>query len=108
MRGELCVFFAPTVGAAVALLAVANFGANMIEPSFIGYFGDFFPEHVVGRVTSLTGVGDNIMSMLLMLSTGIVLDRYSYLPVFVIAGAIPLLIIADVVFVLGRVRRIEV
>jgi len=50
----------------------------MIEPSFIGYFGDFFPKEVVGRVTSLTGVGDNLTSMLLMLSTGIVLDRYSY------------------------------
>ncbi len=101
------VYFAPTVPVAVAVLAAANFGANMIEPSFIGYFGDFFPERVVGRVTSLTGVGDNLTSMLLMLTTGIVLDRYSYLPVFVIAAVIPLLIIANVVFVLGRVRRIE-
>jgi hypothetical protein len=52
----------------------------MIEPSFIGYFGDFFPQDVVGRVTSLTGVGDNMMSMLLMLTTGIVLDRIRIFP----------------------------
>jgi ACS family hexuronate transporter-like MFS transporter len=103
---NLCVYAAPSVEAAVALLAVANFGANMIEPSFIGYFGDFFPKEVVGRVTSLTGVGDNLTSMLLMLSTGIVLDRYSYFPVFVVAAAIPLLMIACVVFILGHIRRI--
>ena len=104
---NFAVYFAPSVTAAVALLSAANFGANMIEPSFIGYFGDFFPERVVGRVTSLTGVGDNVVSMLLMLTTGIVLDRYSYLPVFVMAGIIPLIIVANVLFVLGRVRRIE-
>jgi ACS family hexuronate transporter-like MFS transporter len=105
---NLSVYFAPTLATAVALLSIANFGANMIEPSFIGYFGDFFPEEVVGRVVALTGVGDNVVSMLLMLTTGVVLDRYSYLPVFVAAGIIPLLIIANVVFVLGRVRRVLV
>ncbi len=104
---NLSVYSAPTVGAAVALLSIANFGANMIEPSFIGYFGDFFPPEVVGRVTSLTGVGDNLTSMLLMLTTGIVLDRYSYFPVFMFAAAVPLLMIGCVIFILGNVRRIE-
>jgi ACS family hexuronate transporter-like MFS transporter len=101
---NLTVYSAPDLRAALILLSIANFGANMIEPSFIGYFGDFFPERVVGRVVALTGVGDNLTSMLLMLTTGVVLDRYSYLPVFVVAGVIPLLIIADVLFLLGRVR----
>jgi ACS family hexuronate transporter-like MFS transporter len=104
---NLIVYFAPDVPLAIALLSIANFGANMIEPSFIGYFGDFFPPEVVGRVTSLTGVGDNLTSMLLMLSTGIVLDRYSYLPVFTMAGILPLIIIANVVFVLGKVRKVD-
>ena len=103
---NLIVYFAPSVPLAVALLAIANFGANMIEPSFIGYFGDFFSPDVVGRVTSLTGVGDNLTSMLLMLSTGIVLDRYSYLPVFTIAGILPLIIVANVIFVLGKVKKV--
>jgi ACS family hexuronate transporter-like MFS transporter len=99
------VYFAPSLPRAVALLAIANFGANMIEPSFIGYFGDLFPQHVVGRVTALTGVGDNLMSMLLMLSTGIVLDHSSYLPIFVMAGILPLLMIATVVFLIGKVGK---
>lgn len=102
------VFFAPNLATAVALLSIANFGANMIEPSFMAFIGDFFPERVVGRVTSLTGVGDNLMSMSLMLATGVVLDKFSYLPVFIMAALIPLLIIADSLFVLGRVRRLEV
>ncbi len=102
------VFFAPSLATAVVLLSIANFGANMIEPSFMAFIGDFFPERVVGRVTSLTGVGDNLMSMSLMLATGVVLDKFSYLPVFTMAALIPLLIVADVFFVLGRVRRLEV
>jgi MFS transporter, ACS family, hexuronate transporter len=104
---NLVVYHAPSVPLVVALLAIANFGANMIEPSFIAYFGDIYPQHVVGRVTSLTGVGDNLTSMLLMLSTGIVLDRYSYLPVFTMAGILPLIIIANVIFVIGKVKKIE-
>ncbi|MFB3826555.1 MAG: MFS transporter [Bryobacteraceae bacterium] len=103
---NLVVYWAPNVPWAVALLALGNFGANMIEPSFIAYFGDFFPQQVVGRATSLTGVGDNLTSMLLMLSTGIVLDRYSYLPVFTMAGVLPLIIVANVLLVLGKVRKI--
>ena len=47
-----------------------------------------------------------MMSMLLMLTTGIVLDRYSYLPVFTMAGILPLLMVANVVFVLGRVKKV--
>ncbi len=102
------VFFAPDLTTAVALLSIANFGANMIEPSFMAYIGDFFPERVVGRVTSLTGVGDNLMSMSLMLATGVVLDKFSYLPVFTMAAVIPLLIVADAFFVLGRTERLRV
>ncbi len=103
---NLVVYFAPSVPLAVALLAIANFGANMIEPSFIGYFGDFFPPNLVGRVTALTGVGDNLTSMFLMLSTGIVLDRFSYLPVFTMAGILPLAMVLNVIFVLGKVRKV--
>jgi ACS family hexuronate transporter-like MFS transporter len=103
---NLVVYFAPSVPLAVALLAIANFGANMIEPSFIGYFGDFFPPRLVGRVTALTGVGDNLTSMLLMLTTGIVLDRFTYLPVFTMAGILPLVMILNVIFVLGGVKKV--
>lgn len=104
---NLTVYFTPDIATAVALLAIANFGANMLEPSFIGYIGDFFPQHVVGRVTSLTGVGDNLMSMGLMLATGMVVDRFSYLPVFTLAGLIPLVIVANALLLLGKVHRIE-
>jgi len=107
MVGNLTVYSAPSVGTAIAILAIANFGENMIEPNFVAFFGDYFPHQVVGRVTALTGVGDNLMSMLLMLATGIVLDKFSYLPVFVVAGLIPLIIVADVLFVLGPIRKIE-
>ena len=79
----------------------------MIEPSFIGYFGDFFPANLVGRVTALTGVGDNLTSMLLMLTTGIVLDRFDlFAGSITMAGILPLLMVLNVIFVLGKVKKV--
>jgi MFS transporter, ACS family, hexuronate transporter len=78
----------------------------MVEPNFIGLITDIFPEYVVGRVAGLTGIADNLMSMTLMLTTGIVLDRFSYLPVFTGAAVLPLLQIASVVWLLGPIRRL--
>jgi ACS family hexuronate transporter-like MFS transporter len=104
--GNLTVFFAGDLTTVITLLCAANLGENMMEPVFMGYIGDFFAPQVVGRVTALTGVGDNLMSMLLMLATGIAVDRYSYLPVFIIAGVIPIGILVIVFRVLGSVRRL--
>lgn len=86
-------------------LSVANFGSNMIEPNFIGFVTDIFPERAIGRVTALTGIADNIMSITLMLTTGIVLDHFSYLPVFMGATLLPLLQLASVIW-LGPIKKL--
>ncbi len=105
--GNLTVFFACDLTTAIALLCAANLGENMMEPIFMGYIGDFFSAPVVGRVTALTGVGDNAMSMLLMLATGVAVDRFSYLPVFATAGLIPIGIVFIVFRVLGKIRLVQ-
>lgn len=104
---NLTVFFAPDLTTTIILLCLAMFGANMLEPTFISLIGDYFPRQVVGRVAAITGVGDNIMSMLLMLATGVVLDRFSYLPVFTVAGIIPVAITLIVFTALRSIQRVE-
>lgn len=94
----------PSAGVAIALIWLAILGANIIEANYIGVVTDVFPESVVGRLTGLTGVGDNIMSMSLMLITGIVVDRFSYLPIFIAVGVIPLV---EVLALFLGVRRVE-
>lgn len=44
---------------------------------------------MLARITSLTGIGDGIMSMATMLLTGVVVDHFSYVPVFIAAGLLP-------------------
>lgn len=99
--------FVPYDGVAIALIWLSIFGSNIIEANYIGVVTDVFPGPVVGRLTGLTGVGDNIMSMTLMLVTGIVVDRFSYLPVFIAVGAIPVAEILALFWGVGRVERLS-
>lgn len=96
--------FVSHTGVAVALIWLSIFGSNIIEANYIGVITDIFPGPVVGRLTGLTGVGDNVMSITLMLVTGIVVDRFSYLPIFIAVGAIP---VAEVLALFIGVQRVE-
>jgi ACS family hexuronate transporter-like MFS transporter len=97
----------PSLTGALVVLSVANLGANMVEPNFIGFVTDIFPQQTVGQVTGLTGIADNVMSVTLMLTTGIVLDRFSYFPVFMGAAMLPLLQISCVIWLLGPVKKLS-
>ena len=50
---------------------------------------DLFPNNAVGRVTALTGVAGGLSGMLFPLLTGLLVDRFSYLPVFSLAAVMP-------------------
>jgi sugar phosphate permease len=65
---------------------------------------DIFPERAVARVAGITGLGDSGMSMFLMLATGAIVDRFSYLPIFISAACAPMLALAVIFLV---VRRVE-
>jgi ACS family hexuronate transporter-like MFS transporter len=97
----------PSLTWALVVLSVANLGANMVEPNFIGFVADIFPQQTVGQVTGLTGIADNLMSVTLMLTTGIVLDRFSYFPVFMGAAMLPLIQFACVIWLLGPVKKLS-
>jgi ACS family hexuronate transporter-like MFS transporter len=92
----LCLFavavpLVPGAGWAVALICVASAGINAYSATFIGLLTDLFPERILAKVSGLTGIGDGSVSMVLMLVTGIVVDRFSYLPIFIAAGLMPVL-----------------
>ena len=89
---------------AVGLICVASLGVNAVAANHIGIVTDLFPPNVLARVTGMTGVGDGTVSMILMLVTGIVVDRYSFLPIFIAAGLLPLLQLLSLLFLVGRIQ----
>jgi len=84
----------PVVGSpasALALICLATFGNNAISANHMAVLTDTFPETMLARIAGMTGVGDGILSMAAMLLTGIVVQHYSYLPVFITVGLMPVL-----------------
>lgn len=97
----------PTVGMAVALVATAIFGLNFTSSNLIAVITDIFPETTLARVTGLTGMGEGAMNMILTLATGVIVDRFSFTPVFAAAGVMPLLSIAALFWVVGRIQPVD-
>ncbi len=97
----------PSVRVAISLVALAIFGLNFTSCNLIAVVTDIFPETTLARVTGLTGVGEGAMNMVLTLATGMVVDRFSFAPVFAGAGIMPVLSIVALFFVVGRIRPIN-
>ena len=71
---------------AVVLMGLALFGNQWVAAVYIGTVGDVVPQHLAGRVAGINGFGDNGMSMLAVLLTGAIIERYGWSQVFVGAG----------------------
>lgn len=101
---SLAVPWTPTAGYALAVISLVVMAHNFLSANMYGAITDLFPEKLVGRVTGLTGVSGGLSGFLLPLLTGILVDRVSYRPVFLIIAFMPMLgTIA--LFLLGRRYR---
>ena len=105
---SMAVPLAPTAVWAMALICTATFGIAISVPTHIATLGDLFSQRVLARLAGMTGLGEGIMNMTLMLATGIVVDRFSYLPVFLAAGLMPTLGVVALFTLIRKIERIEV
>lgn len=96
----------PDIRLAIALVVLAIFGLNFGSCIQIAVISDVFPESTLARVTGLSGIGEGVFNMVLMVATGVVVDRFSYLPIFLGAGLMPLGSIAALFLLVGPVRRL--
>jgi len=80
---------------AIAVICLVVFGNNWIAATYIATISEMFPQGVVGRVNGIAGAGDSGAGVVTMLLTGIVVDRWSYFPVLIAAGVLPLLSLAS-------------
>ena len=98
----------PNVASALLLICLASLGINAFAANLMGLLTDLFPQHTLAKVSGLTGAGDSGMSMVVMYLTGVIVDRFSYYPVFLAAGLFPVVSLAAFLFLVKRVRPIAV
>ena len=87
-----CTFLVPMAGSALVaglLAGLGILGANIMSNITIVVITDVFPQSGQARVTSLTGVGEGLMNMGMSLGTGFLVDHFSFVPVFILAAALP-------------------
>jgi ACS family hexuronate transporter-like MFS transporter len=89
---------------ALGLMGLALFGNQWVAATYIGAVGDIVPQQLAGRVNGIAGFGDSTSTLVAMLLTGVIVDRYSYTPVFLGAGILPLLAMASVFFIMRRIE----
>ncbi len=69
---------------------------------------DFFPSQAVASVAGLGGLGAGIGAILYTLTTGWVTDRFSYTPVLIVAGLLPILGTVVLLVLSGPIRPLSI
>lgn len=90
--------------AAIALISLSTFAYSCWAPNVLTLPADIFPQSVVASASGLSGTGAALGGMLFTLIIGKVVDHFSYVPVFVAAGVMPLIALS---FILRMVKPIE-
>ncbi len=103
---SLAVPSAPGIGMALTMISLAIAADNFLSANMFAAITDLFPDAQVGRATGLTGIAGGLSGMLFPLLTGILVDRVSYRPVFLLVAIMPLLGTLAL-FAVGRQYRLE-
>jgi ACS family hexuronate transporter-like MFS transporter len=75
----------------IALVSVAMMGYTGCLANILAMPGDVFPQSAVASVYGLASMGSGFGGMLFTLITGWVVDHYSYTPVFIGFGVVPMI-----------------
>ena len=75
---------------AIAAISLVLFGHTFLSANMFASVSDVFPDAAVARVTGLTGVASGLSGILFPYLTGLIVDRFSYSPIFLMASLMPL------------------
>jgi MFS transporter, ACS family, hexuronate transporter len=103
---SLAVPYMRGVAAALTVISIAIAADNFLSAHMFAAVTDLFPDEQVGRATGLTGIAGGLSGMLFPLLTGILVDRISYAPVFVLVAIMPMLGTLGL-FMAGREYRLQ-
>ena len=105
MPAGILAAFVQDALAALALIGVVLFGFQVWINNVQTLPSDFFPDKSVASVAGLGGTGAGIGSMIFILSTGWIVDHFSYAPVLIAAGLLAPLGTAVLFALAGTVKR---
>jgi ACS family hexuronate transporter-like MFS transporter len=77
-------------GACIALISLATFSFGLWTTNAMTLNADIVPRGAVGRMTGLSGTGSGMGGILFTPLIGWLVDRFSYEPVFLLVGIMPL------------------
>jgi ACS family hexuronate transporter-like MFS transporter len=106
---SLCSALVPLIPgnvAGITLIAIAIFGLNWKSCTQLAIITDIFPESTLARLGGLTGIAEGLLTMAVTLGTGMIVDRFSFTPVFFGAAVLPILSALALFVLIGRIRKI--
>jgi MFS transporter, ACS family, hexuronate transporter len=96
-----------SVAVAIGLISLVLLGHTFLSANMFAAVSDVFPNSAVARVTGLTGVANGVSGIAFPLITGVMVDRFSYAPVFFMAALMPLLGVAIALLTLKDFRPVH-
>jgi ACS family hexuronate transporter-like MFS transporter len=105
LPAAMAIPLVPSAEAAIAATCVVMFGHAVWIANLLTLPADLFPENQVGTVTGLSGMGGSLGGILATLGTGYVVSKFTYLPVFAVAGLMHPLSMVLVFVLLPEKRR---
>jgi len=91
MTSAIPAVLATDVFLAIGLVSTATLGYSGALANMLAMPADHFPGSTVGSVWGIASMGAGFGGMVFSLLTGWVVDHYSYVPVFVGFGILPLI-----------------
>jgi ACS family hexuronate transporter-like MFS transporter len=93
---------------AIAAISIVLLGHTFLSANMFASMSDLFPSSSVARVTGLTGVAGGLSGILFPWLTGVLVDRFSYTPVFFMAALMPLIGVLVLFASAGDYRRVQI
>jgi len=88
---SLAVPYVGGLGPAMALVSLAIAADKSLSAHMFAAVTDLFPDAQAGRATGLTGIAGGLSGMLFPLLTGVLIDRISYVPAFMLVAVMPMI-----------------
>ncbi len=92
---------------AIALVSIACLGYTGCVANMLAFPADVFPRNVQASIWGLASMGSGFGGILFALLTGWVVDHYSFVPVFIGFGLMPMVCVLIVWLLVGPLRPIQ-
>jgi MFS transporter, ACS family, hexuronate transporter len=91
----------------IGLVSLATLGYTGCAANMLAFPADVFPKNVLGSIWGLASMGSGLGGIVFALLTGWVVDHYSYVPVFIGFGLMPMICILIIWLLVGPLRPRE-